>query len=49
MQYINKEDKMKAEMKALYEKLTKVFVWNDKLESALKIKEKFLTFSEKWK
>lgn len=47
MQYINKEDKMKAEMKSLYEKLTKVFVRNEKLEWALKIKEKFLTFSEK--
>ena len=38
---------MKAEMKSLYEKLTKIFKINDKLESALKIRDKFLTFSEK--
>ena len=46
MQYINKEDKIKAEMKWLYDKLTKIFKTNDKLEQALKIWEKFMSFSE---
>ena len=40
---------MKAEMKTLYDKLTKLLLWNEKLETSIKIREKFNSYNDKWK